>query len=153
MTTIINLENGAKAEIDEENNIIIGTYGEILTADMTAQVYITGLRFVQKIGAENLRGIIFDFRQVKRFSRDNLPAAQSESYRANRNDTLEHIPVAMIVETPVQEQMVRISMQSTPGKHRKRIVRSREEGYAFITEWHNKTTAEIAKLEEEDNHN
>ena len=130
--TLITLEDGSSAELNRESNVMIGTYAEVLTGDMTARVYIAGLRFVHEIGVENLRGIIFDFRKVQRFSRDNLPAAQSESYRANRNLSLDHVPIAMVVETPIQEQMVRISMQSTPGQNRKRIVHTIEEGYAFI---------------------
>jgi len=51
---------------------------------------------------------------------------------------MNHVAVALIVSTLLQENMVRVAMKITPQEHRKRIVKSEEAARAFIDEWHQK---------------
>jgi hypothetical protein len=132
MTTV----QGDGFDLKFEDGVIVGIYGKILTPEITAKVYAEGTKIVKSVGVENVRGLLLDFRAVERFIAGNLPTAQSESYRLNARYSLDHIPVALIVETPMQEQMVRVSLRSTPGQERKRIVRTDDDAWTFITQWH-----------------
>ena len=124
---------------DTATGYLHGKYGEVVNGEIAALVYMRGIGLVKPHGGiPAVKGCIFDFRQVERFERDNLAQVQRESYRLNSKVSLDHVPVALLVETKVQEQTIRISQQITPEQHRKRIVKSVTEAHNFFKEWHEK---------------
>lgn len=133
--------DGFSVQFDGQTGIMMGVYDEVLTAEATASLYVKGAKLAQEVGLDNIRGMVFDFRRVKRFDKKNMATAQRESYRANSRLDMSHIPVALLVETPLQETTVRISAQVTPDQDRKQIVHTLEEASAFIDAWHKKHTA------------
>jgi len=128
------------AYYDEQERILFVTYSGIVTPDVTAQFYswlIQSLAERPEI-VETARGSVYDFRKVARFENKNLTAAQRESQNLNQRFDLTSIPVALIVGSMYQEQLLRVTMQIQPGQERKRIVRSVDEARAFFAEFHRK---------------
>ena len=128
-------ENGS-IRWDAEKQIIFGSYGQVITEQSTANGYHAWGKIIQAVGVENVRGAVLDFRPVERWEKGNVSVAQGQSYRINTKLDLSRMPMAMIVRTAFQEQMVRFSMKATPGEERKRIVHSMEEALAFIASFH-----------------
>jgi hypothetical protein len=93
-------------------------------------------QLIDKIGTENLYGEVFDFREVTFFSLDNLIGARKNSRRMNIMANTHEFPVAMIVASRMQEEVLRGPMQVMPGNKRKRIVKTVDEAVAFLDEWH-----------------
>lgn len=130
----------AECRYDAEKRLLHVNYLNELTSEITAQVYSGIMKLLGTVGAEAIRGGIFDFRQVKRFHYGNVSTVQRSSTSLNVNYDMSHIAVALIVDGIQQEHTVRVSMRVTPQEHRKRIVRSEEEALAFIEEFHKKRT-------------
>ena len=130
-------------DLDTEIGTI--TYQETLTPQRTAEAYeflytnaVNGL-----VTLQNVRGLIFDFRNVQRFEQGNFQAVKRESRRANEDLDLSHIPVALLVSNLYQEEMVKVASKITGQEKRIRIVHSEEEVAAFFTEFRKKRTGEI----------
>lgn len=134
-------------KLNEETGILHSTYRDVVNGKTTARLYMDGAKIVREYGVEKIQGMIIDFRTVERFERDNLASTQRESYNLNAKMSIDHIPVALIVQTPLQEQTLRISIRATPDQHRKKIVHSEDEALQFIDAWHqqrNKTNTETS---------
>ncbi|MFN8371790.1 MAG: hypothetical protein U0694_02790 [Anaerolineae bacterium] len=128
------------AYFDDETGIVYVTYRGVLTPDITAQVYKWMMESVQFLDISQIHGGIYDFRQVTDFNKGNLATAHRESRNFNVKVDVSNIPAALIVSTLFQEQMVKISMQITPGQDRKRIVKSMDEATAFINQFRKRQT-------------
>ncbi len=126
------------AYFEDESGIMYVTYQGVLSPDITAQVYKWMLDAVQTLDVKDIRGGIYDFRLVKDFNKGNLSTANRESRNFNVKVDISHVPVALLVNTFFQEQMVKVSMKIDPGQDRKRIVKSMEEALVFIKEFHRK---------------
>jgi hypothetical protein len=126
------------AYYDENEQILFVTYSGIMTPDVTAQFYTWLLQsLAERPGlVETARGSVYDFRKVARFENKNLTAAQRESQNLSQRFDVSHIPVALIVGSLYQEQLLRVTMQIQQGQERKRIVRSVDEALAFFNEYH-----------------
>jgi hypothetical protein len=124
------------AYVDVEQQIGYVIYRGKLTQEATAQVYKWMMDLFKKYGVQIVRGGIFDFREVTEFERNNLSAVQRRSRELNTAADFSATPIALVVSTLIQEQMVRVGQQVTPQQDRKRIVRSVEEGLAFINSLH-----------------
>jgi len=120
---------------DEQTNFVHIAYRGKLTPDITIQAYGWLAEMSTIVDSKTIKGSIIDFSGVTEFDSRNLSTAQKESRRANTELDFSHIPVALVVSTPLQDQMVRLSMQVTPEEQRKRVVKSQAEGLAFIAEW------------------
>lgn len=129
-------EQGYAIDFDSKTGVLTATYGEILNGRYTAEVYSACLNILADEGVENVRGVIFDFRQVKVSEKDNLRTAQSSSYRANKKVDMSNLPVALVATSPLQQAIVKVSVKVGADQHRKRIVSTSEEALAFFTEWH-----------------
>ncbi|RMG70862.1 MAG: hypothetical protein D6711_16430 [Chloroflexi bacterium] len=136
MTLPILVHDGVTAYFDEALGISFVTYKGILNSDVTRALYDWVKALLPLIGENATRGVVFDFRQVTHFTRDNLHASREESTRINREKDMSTHPVALIVENTYQEQMVKTSMQLTPIEERKRIVYSMEDALDYIEQWH-----------------
>jgi hypothetical protein len=123
------------AYFDDENGIVHVIYRGMLSPDITAQVYKWMAESVQHLDVTQIRGGIYDFRQVKDFNNGNLSTAHRESRNFNVKVDVSSIPAALLVETFLQEQMVKVSMQITPGQDRKRIVKTMDDAVAFIDQF------------------
>ncbi len=128
--------DGFSLQFDPETGIMRAAYSHYVTANSVAALYQAGMQIVTEFGIESIRGLILDFRQVARFHRENLFTVQSESYRLNSAVPMDDLPVSVIVATPLQQQIVRTSLNTTPGRDRKRMVETLEEALAFIADWH-----------------
>ncbi|MEM6282446.1 MAG: hypothetical protein AAF787_09665, partial [Chloroflexota bacterium] len=91
------------------------------------------------IGTERLYGEIFDFRDVRSFSTDNLIDARKKSRKMNIMMNTQDFPVAMVVANDMQEQILRGPMRIMEENPRKRIVHATEDALAFLDEWHNRS--------------
>ncbi|MFN8371789.1 MAG: hypothetical protein U0694_02785 [Anaerolineae bacterium] len=126
---------------EETQGVFYVVYRGVLTSSVTHAVYEWTTEFAQVVNVEEVRGAVYDFRQVTDAETGNLAAVHRESRNLNVRVDTSHTAVALIVETVHQEQIVRISMQVTPGHERKRIVKSMDEALKFIDEYHMKHSA------------
>jgi hypothetical protein len=124
------------AYFDLEQRISFITYKGTLDSTATNQLYDWVKELLTMIGPDATHGVIFDFRDVVNFVQGNLVTAQRQSKAINQTSDQSNHPVALIVATLHQEQMVRVSMRVSPLEHRKRVVHSLDEALAYIEEWH-----------------
>lgn len=129
-------ETDVQARFDQEQGISFITYGRVVNSVTTRKVYGWVDDLLTVIAPDATRGVVFDFRQVKRFMRDNLLTARRYTLESNsKRDNSGH-PVAMLVGNYYQEQMVNIAIMVSPDSERKRIVRSFDEALTYIADWH-----------------
>ncbi|MDQ7027752.1 MAG: hypothetical protein Q9P01_16760 [Anaerolineae bacterium] len=121
---------------DEINCIFYGIYDAVVTTQSTAALYIAASQLLASIDINAIRGIVMDFRRVERFDKGNIVTVQRENHTINHKFDLSHIPVALVVDTPLQEQIVDYTSKVTPDHDRKQIVFSIAEAYIFFDEWH-----------------
>jgi hypothetical protein len=133
---------------DAKNRILLVHYREELTAESTLLMYEWAFKTALVVGIEFLRGIIYDFTEVKKFTRSNLIATQKGSLTINAQIDLSRIPVAMVAKSLLQEQHLSIGLNATPGEERKRIVRTIQEGTTFIDQWHIRRAKELEETNE-----
>lgn len=125
----------ATAYFDDEHRIVRIAYRGTLGAEPAEHVYEWLDHLMKDASDESIQGEIFDFQQVVEFLPENLRTARKSSKRLNLR--LEKVlPVALIVKTFYQEEMLRSAMQIPPDHPRKRIVHTEAEAVAFIIEWH-----------------
>ncbi|MFW5748777.1 MAG: hypothetical protein ACOCYT_04105 [Chloroflexota bacterium] len=123
-------------EYDRRNQVLIVRYFDELTAESTQLMYSWCLEMIRRVGLGLIRGVIYDFSNVKRFTSSNLIATQRGSLSINAQVDLSRIPIALVARSLLQEQHLSISLNATPGEERKRIVRSIHEALTFIEEFH-----------------
>lgn len=128
---------------DNKKGILYGIYGAIATGEVTARIYMSNLKFVRNVGIENILGMIFDMRRVEEFSRDNLASMQRESFNIDKKYNMSHVPIAIVVDTRMQEQVARMIIGATAGQERKCIVYSLAEAQAAFEEWHSTNSASV----------
>jgi hypothetical protein len=131
------LENFS-AWYDDEQQILHVVYKGVLTSDTTAQFYRWLGEVIQRRPAEvvNAKGSIYDFRLVTGFESRNLTSAQRQSQPFNSKADVSNHPVALLVDTYLQEQILRVELKISPQQDRKRLVRTEAEAYAFIASFH-----------------
>ena len=125
----------AQAFFDEDNQIVYVAYSGSLGSDVTVTVYDWLDRLIKSIGLDVIQGEIFDFSGVTEFQESNLQTARKTSKRMNLRVDTSKIPVALVVDSFYQEEILRGSMQISPDHVRKRIVHSQDEAQAFLEEW------------------
>jgi hypothetical protein len=130
-------EPNVSGYFDTQQNIFYILYKDALSADATNTAYAWLFKYGAVVGS-GIRAFIFDFTAVKRFQRDNTRAAQNQSRRANSTADLTGIPVALIVRTQYQEQLVLLSMKANKVEERTRICHSNTEAHKFIMDFHKK---------------
>ncbi|HRF96144.1 MAG TPA: hypothetical protein PLZ51_13155 [Aggregatilineales bacterium] len=125
-----------KITYDSRNQLILVSYHHELTAESTMQMYKWLFESVQKRGTGGVRGVVYDFCDVQKFTMSNLISTQKGSMAINARMDLTRMPVAMIVKSVSQEQQVSIVMNITPGEQRKRIVHNMAQALMFINDFH-----------------
>lgn len=125
-----------KIYFNQSTNIFRTVYEGELTPETTIHIYQSMSNVLDFIALKDIRGSIYDFRDVTVFHQGNLRTIQRSSQTANRDYDFSHIPVALVVKNLLQEQMVKVAMKITPQENRKRLVRSEEAALTFIDEWH-----------------
>ena len=139
--TIPSLESDSvQAHYDTEKKLLRVTYKGILSPEVTNQFYAWLIPIMQNHPhlVTEARGSIYDFRQVKDFKSSNITTARKQSQSASQSAELKNHPVALLVETALQERMVSVMMKLTEQTDRKKLVKTVEEGQDYITAWHKK---------------
>ena len=126
----------ARAYYDPENEIVYVAYQGILNADANVEVYNWLEELYKEVDVKNLYGLVFDFRGVEEFDDSNLKTARRSSSRMNMRVDTSHVPVALIVGDPHQQEILLGSMRISPKHARKKIVWSDDEAHEFLEEWH-----------------
>lgn len=126
----------ARCVYDLETLIGRVTYFGRLTSETTVIVYTWIAKAFVGLGGAQMRGGIFDFRQVTQFDTANLSTVQRTSGKLNNNFDFSFVPIALLVASPYQEQFLRVSMKITPQEQRKRIVKTEAEALTFINSFH-----------------
>jgi hypothetical protein len=121
---------------DAINNLIYGIYGTLVTSESTVALYQAMTQLFAGVDVKTIHGLIMDFRRSARFDKGTITTVQRESHILNQCFNLAHVPVALVVDTPLQEQIVSFITRVTPDPHRKQIVYSIAEAYAYFDEWH-----------------
>jgi hypothetical protein len=125
--------------IDTDLKVLMVIYHATISSQTTAELYAWIQRITANATPEDTTiGGIFDFREVKEFVSGNLSSVQRRSTDLNRKVDTSSYPVALLVSTLYQEQLVRAVMKSTPGQDRKKIVRSLEDAMTFLKTFHEK---------------
>lgn len=137
----------ATARYDEESKIAFIKYKGVLTAEESTAVYDWLHDLIEVIGLDEIYGEVFDFREVTEFAPDNLMQARRNSRRYNMRNNVRRLPVAMIISSFYQEEILRGPMQNVEENKRKAIVWEEDEAVAFLKEWH--VDQEKAKQEAE----
>lgn len=128
---------------DNKKGILYGIYGAVATGEITARIYMSKLKFIRNLGIENISGMIFDMRRVEEFSRDNLASMQRESFNMDKKYNTSYVPIAIVVDTQMQEQVARMLIGATSGQERKCIVYSLAEAQAALEEWHSENSISV----------
>jgi hypothetical protein len=134
------------ARYDANEKVLYVVYRGIMTPDVTTTYYAWALELV-KSDPTLLRtayGSVYDFRQVKQFAASNIGTAVQQSQQANTQFDVSHIPIALLTETPLQTEWVRLTNQLMPGQDHKQLVKSIEEAHVFFKEFHAKRAQEAA---------
>lgn len=124
------------ASYDAESKIAFIKYQGVLTADDSTAVYDWLADLVEAVGLTNIYGEIFDFREVTEFAPDNLMEARRNSRRYNMRNRVRHLPVAMIISSFYQEEILRGPMQNVEENKRKTVVWEMEDAVSFLDGWH-----------------
>lgn len=132
----------ASAKYDADHNVVWVTYRGVLDAEASTRVYQWLAEFFNVHDNQDIDGEVFDFREVQSFGPDNLFEARKKSRGFNLRQDITHLPVAMICSNFYQEEILRGPMQNVPENQRKRIVRTDEEAFDFIAEWHGQRQVE-----------
>lgn len=127
--------NNANAVYDPATHIITVIYQGVLDGNVTTNVYTWLEELYKEVSVSDVKGQIFDFRQVVRFDDSNLTVARRASNRLNMIQDTSQFPVALIVANPEQEEVLRGPMRISEGHQRKRIVRNPDEALTFIHNW------------------
>ncbi len=127
-------------QFDEDTHLAYITYYDVLTADVTADVYAWTGRVADKVNVKNIHTAIYDFRRVSRFDHTNTRKIGQSSGQLNVSYDFSHVAVALLVRDSSQEQIVRMMMHLTPQEKRKRIVKSLVEARAFLDEFRHETS-------------
>jgi hypothetical protein len=106
-----------------------------ITPEITAKMYAWSTILAARYDPSSLSSL-YDFRAVKDFGSGTITTVRGESSQINQQHDLSRHPVALVVETHLQEQMVRTVMNITSGQKRKKIVRTIEEAHAFFIKFH-----------------
>lgn len=122
---------------DDETRILHVVYKGVLTPDTTTHMYRWLGEVIQRRPADvvRARGSIYDFRQVTGFDSRNLTSAQRQSQQFNTRIDMTNHPVALLVDTLLQEQILRVELKISPQQDRKRLVRSEAEAFDFIADF------------------
>lgn len=126
------------AHYDTEEKLLIVAYTGILSADVTSQFYswlVSTMKENPTLVGE-ARGSIYDFRGVTDFQSSNITTTRKQSTTVNQSVDIRDHPVALVVETILQERMIASTMRLTQQTDRKKIVYSIEDAKAFIEAWH-----------------
>ena len=99
--------DNASARYDSDSGIAYITYTGYLTGEASTVVYDWLADVTQAIGMANMRGEVFDFRDVTQFMPDNLMDARRNSRRYNVKNDVRGLPVAMVVKDFYQEEILR----------------------------------------------
>jgi hypothetical protein len=131
------------ARYDAETKLLHVTYKGILSPEVTNQFYgwLIPVMTQNPHLVTEARGSIYDFRQVKDFKSSNITTARKQSQNASQSAELKNHPVALLVETALQERMVSVMMKLTEQTDRKKLVMSIEEAQDYIAAWHKKHEA------------
>ncbi len=119
------------ATFDEEACLIFVTYSGELTPASTRAYYKWMLHQVGPL-IDNVRGIIVDFREVKRIPPVNALTVLHASREMHTWLDTSHLSVALLVRDQLQEQLVRIATRMTYNQANKQLVHSMAEALAFI---------------------
>ncbi|GAB5492824.1 MAG: hypothetical protein Phog2KO_30390 [Phototrophicaceae bacterium] len=133
--TSLNLDN-ASAEYAEDSKIAFIKYSGVLTAEESTAVYNWLADLVETVGLTDIYGEVFDFREVTEFAPDNLMEARRNSRRYNMRNRVHDLPVAMIISSFFQEEILRGPMQNVEENKRKAIVWEMEDAINFLDNWH-----------------
>lgn len=125
-----------KITLDTRNMVVLVSYHKELNAENTMLMYGWLMEAFYKYGNIGVRGIVYDFTDVQKFTPSNLISTQRGSMAINSQLDLSRMPVAMIVKSVMQEQQVSIAMNITPGEQRKRIVHNMAQAMMFINDFH-----------------
>lgn len=118
---------------DDLKKLIFVTYRKSLTPKLTAQAY----EWVRSLAPaqDEIRGAIFDFRDVRHFESSNFSTSQRESTELTRQFNLDAYAVALIVSNTYQERLVATTIKITPQQERKKIVYSYEDAFKFVRDY------------------
>lgn len=127
--------NEADVQAHCENGVLFVAFAGTLTGRTNARTadWVDQLR--QVVPAESLRGVVFDFRSVIRFRRDNLYTALNAEDEASPV-SVHAIPTALLVTNYYQRQMIDVMLMMSAEPERKQVVESMDEALAFIEGWH-----------------
>jgi hypothetical protein len=134
------------ARYDFNDKVLYVVYRGIMTPDVTTTFYAWAIELVKSDPTvlHTVYGSVYDFREVKQFTASNIGTAMQQSQQANIQMDISHVPIALLTETPLQTEWVRLTNQLMPGQERKRLVKSIEEAHAFFEEFHAKRAQEAA---------
>ena len=124
------------AEFVDDSKIAFIKYSGVLTAEESTTVYNWLADLVEAVGLDNIYGEVFDFREVTEFAPDNLMEARRNSRRYNMRNRVRDLPVAMIISSFFQEEILRGPMQNVEENKRKTVVWEMEDAINFLDEWH-----------------
>ncbi len=122
------------AHFDIDTSILNVAYYGVLDSDSAVDLHTWIEQMRDTIGARPIKGVIFDFRKVVRFKRDNLYTTAQQSQQLQQHTESRQCPIALIVSTYYQEQMVQIMMLTATDAEMRRVVHTEEEARYYVTQ-------------------
>lgn len=120
------------AHFDVTTNILHVTYYGVLDGDSAVDLHTWIEQMRETIGSHPIAGVIFDLRKVVRFKRDNLYTTAEQSQQLRQQTDNRHCPIAMIVATYYQEQMVQVMMLTATDANMRQVVYSEEDALYYV---------------------
>lgn len=121
------------AHYDHIKKLVMISYRKTLNPRLTADAYEWMKNLIPF--REEIRGAVFDFRDVGHFDPANISSAQRQSTELNRNYEVSLIPAAMIIANAYQGRILETLNSMSPGKERKKIVNSYPEAFQFLRDF------------------
>lgn len=137
--------------IHESEQLVVHWYPErgimhaMFIGELHPEVSATGYKisneYLAKYGTEKYRGVVTDFRKVTKFPNANTTVTRNQSKRINQKVDLSGFPIALLVDTLMQEQFVWMVAKVNGTAHRSQIVRTLEDAFVFIDDYRAKQDA------------
>lgn len=122
------------AHFDVDTNILHVSYYGVLDGDSAVDLHVWIEQMREIVGARPIQGVIFDLRKVVRFKRDNLYTTAEQSQLLRQHTDNSHCPIAMLVSTYYQEQMVQVMMLTATDANLRQIVYSEEDALHYVNQ-------------------
>jgi hypothetical protein len=128
--------DGVFATYDQHTETISIKFEGELTCKLTLEVHSWLRKLAPEVGIANIRGVIFDYRNVSTFDKYYLTTFRVVNRKIEEDYDFSRIPTSLVARNAYQEQMLSISLRVAAAANRFQLVKDLESAQYFIKDWH-----------------